>query len=1129
MFFKKGITRKPLFWIIFVALSFASIAFTIKYFSKAIPIVNIDIKMDRSSALANAKKLAEQFSWGPADHRQAAVFKTDQQAKVFVELECGGKDVLIKMMKDDLYMPYTWIVRHFKQFEKNEVYIKFSPDGKPYGFKEVISENEIGNDLPIDQAKKIAETDAEKNWNIDLKKYKLAESSKEVKPSMRGDHTFVYERIDKKIGDGFYRLKIVVSGDKVTEVNHFIKIPENFTNKYKEMRAANNAIAYGASLLFLLLYILGGCIIGLLFLFKSKYVLWKASLIVGSFVAVLFLINQINVIPIAWMSYNTVSSQNVFLLRYFISIFSGFLYKLFLFTLSFMAAESLTRKAFGNHIQFWNIWSKDNASSVAVAGRTIGGYLLAGVQLAYVVAIYFVSTKLLGWWSPSDELVNPNVLSHYLPWFSSLSRSFTAGFWEECLFRAVPLSCAALLGKKYGKRNWWIAAAFILQAIIFGAAHANYPAQPAYARLVELILPSFMFAGVYLKFGLLPSVITHFIYDLILMSMPLFVSSAPYAWVNQLIVILLGLIPLLIVLLARLKVGSWTEIKEKYLNAYWQPTQRITQQKKKEPVIQKIASIKTTILGLLLLGTVAGIASWVYFTPFKHNATPLNVSQQESIDIAKKDLKALGITFDNTWTALPKLADTFDYGLRQSKTKSNRHLQHRFIWQHDKKLYRSLLGSYLNEPQWIVRFVKFQGNLNERAEQYIAFVNKEKKVYRIKHKIPEDREDEKLTEQKARTIAHTHLVQKFKLDPKKLKEISAKSKKLKNRINWKFIFSNKNVYPLDTGEARILIKVDGDDVSNAYRYIHVPEEWARKEKNYNNIKNIFTMLCYLILFAFALLAVMLTGKGLVAFSKKYALISVILFAIITFLLNANQELKLIALFDPIQPFYTQLFRVVGSLLILTILSTSIMSIAIGLVTYWKTRVLFSKNIRTIISTISIATLLAGVAAVIEFFKPSLQPLWPQFANLESYLPAINLILSHLLRYIIVTSFALLFATALDYIQNNWKSKRFIIPVFFLLGGLATYGMYGIDCIGFWAIAGTVMGMLAFLAYTYFIKFDLSTIPLIIAILKIFKRTQQALFGAYDNILPISIISSVVILAVAILWFMRLNKGKKYNI
>jgi hypothetical protein len=56
--------------------------------------------------------------------------------------------------------------------------------------------------------------------------------------------------------------------------------------------------------------------------------------------------------------------------------------------------------------------------------------------------------------------------------------SLRAGFWEECLFRAAPLAGATLIGDRPEGRRWWIGGTLVAQALIFGAVHANYPAQP---------------------------------------------------------------------------------------------------------------------------------------------------------------------------------------------------------------------------------------------------------------------------------------------------------------------------------------------------------------------------------------------------------------------------------------------------------------------------------------------------------------------------------------------------------------------------------------------------------------------------------------------------------------------------
>ena len=248
---------RPL-WLGATLFSLLCYAFSFHFFPKAFPIIHLDITMNRKQALEKADTLAQTHQWGPENHQNAVIFHTDVTVQTFIELEAGGKNAFISMMKNKLYMPYTWNVRHFKEFDKNETTIKFTPDGNPYSFIETISENDGGEQLTEKKARAIAENNAQEHWNIDFTPYTLVEASQKVQPSDRIDHTFVYERTDITIGEGFYRLKIQVSGDKITELTPFIKVPETFLRRYAEMRSANNTIAWAATILMSWLYMIGG-------------------------------------------------------------------------------------------------------------------------------------------------------------------------------------------------------------------------------------------------------------------------------------------------------------------------------------------------------------------------------------------------------------------------------------------------------------------------------------------------------------------------------------------------------------------------------------------------------------------------------------------------------------------------------------------------------------------------------------------------------------------------------------------------------------------------------------------------------------------------------------------------------
>src|SRR6185436_13388707 len=187
------------------------------------------------------------------------------------------------------------------------------------------------------------------------------------------------------------------------------------------------------------------------------------------------------------------------------------------------------------------------------------------------VLLYLFANRVLGWWSPAEALLSPDVLAAYVPWFSAIATSFQAGFWEESLFRAVPIAGAALIGDRFGKRRLFIVLAFVVQAIVFGAGHAPYPNQPSYARPVELIIPSIGFGLLYLYFGLLPGIILHFAFDVVWFALPIFVANAPGIWIQRTMVVGVMLVPLWVVLWRRARADRWTALSPADRNAGWVP------------------------------------------------------------------------------------------------------------------------------------------------------------------------------------------------------------------------------------------------------------------------------------------------------------------------------------------------------------------------------------------------------------------------------------------------------------------------------------------------------------------------------------------------------------------------------
>jgi hypothetical protein len=469
-------------------------------------------------------------------------------------------------------------------------------------------------------------------------------------------------------------------------------------------------------------------------------------------------------------------------------------------------------------------------------------------------------------------------------------------------------------------------------------------------------------------------------------------------------------------------------------------------------------------------------------------------------------------------------------------------MQHKFIWQHDKNLYTKLLGTYLNAPQWIIRFVKFTGTQQEKTEEYFAFINnninnnisnnidknidKNIGISRIYHKIPEDKPGENLTEKQARVIAHTHLTQALKLDPKNLKEITAKSEKLKDRLNWKFVFLDLRVLSIDKTEARIVIHIGGDSITDAYRYIKVPEQWLRSESNKQNTLSIIETILLLFFTSLVMLIVIIVGMHATKFSKKYAIFGLVTYFATNLLINFNLISNLMATFDPIKPFYSQLLQAISSIFLMSLIISAFFGLAFGLIIKLKNYTILDNNknilklpdnIILILLSISTGLIILGVHAFISYFKPSIEPIWPDYNNLAGYWPIINIIIRNTVQYLKFTGFFIIFTMALNYIYKNFKinpkHKYILISLLFILTSFAITEC-NMDYLPFWAIKSLVLALTGLITYIFFVRLDLQTIPFIVATIVISGIFKQIIFAPYPNIFIDSVISILIIIFLA---------------
>ena len=848
-----SITRKPAFWIAYAIAASIALAVAVRVFPLAIPIVSLDIRTSRVEAVAAARTLASKLQLAPEGARVAARFEHDATTQNYIELEGGGRQAFAELVRGDRYSPYWWEVRLFTLGAIDETIVRLRPDGTPVGFARRLSESHVRDEarkaLDAGAARALAEARARRDWGIDFAAYRLLEQSQQTQLSGRVDHRFTYER-PEPIGDARVRLLLAVAGDELVAVTPFVHVPQSFGRRYEELRSANNLIAGLASASAALLYGIGGCIVALLWLARQHWLVWRPPVAAGLAVGTLLAAASLASAGTSWFGADTTETLVTFWSKQagtalLIAVAGGLAY-----ALVFMAAESLSRRAFPHQPQLWRLWSREAAASPQIAGRTLGGYLFVPLELALVAVFYYATNRWLGWWQPSEVLTDPNVLGSAVPALTPIAISLQAGFMEECVFRAIPLSLGALIGARYGRRTLGIALAVLLQAVIFGGAHANYPGFPSYSRPVELLLPSITWALIFLRFGLLPTILLHATFDLALLSIPVFLVEAPGGRLQQALVVAVALVPLAMVALRRWQAGSWRELPEAFRNAAWRPGVAGDEHRAPSAALA-VGRIADRFQRALPALGIAGVIAWGALAPMHADVPPLRIDRDEAIAAADAALAAQGVALGPEWRrfAVVKLASD----------DPQQWAWHKFVWREaGAEAYRRLVGTILAPPVWEVRYATFGGDVAERAEEWRVAVANDGTIRAMSHSLPEARPGAHLDRRAAQKLAEDALASRFGVDAAPLELVAADQQQRPARTDWSFMFGDRRIAVGAGGEARYLVAIAGDRVAGAGRLVHVPETWLRSEREIDNRLQVVA-LAGMVVFIAAAIAALVVG------------------------------------------------------------------------------------------------------------------------------------------------------------------------------------------------------------------------------------------------------------------------------
>ena len=99
-----------------------------------------------------------------------------------------------------------------------------------------------------------------------------------------------------------------------------------------------------------------------------------------------------------------------------------------------------------------------------------------------------------------------NLSTAYWPFLAAFTLGLKASVTEEVMFRLFAIS----FGKKILGST---VAAVIISSLIWGFSHSNYPVFPMWFRGVEVTCLGLFLSWVYLRFGIIPVIVGHYLFD----------------------------------------------------------------------------------------------------------------------------------------------------------------------------------------------------------------------------------------------------------------------------------------------------------------------------------------------------------------------------------------------------------------------------------------------------------------------------------------------------------------------------------------------------------------------------------------------------------------------------------------
>jgi hypothetical protein len=776
-----------------VLIAAASVFYTARNYSAALPAASIDLRLSKTEITAKALAFLGARGLSPAGFRNLTLFDPDDEARVYLEREVGLVEAN-RLMRDEVTV-WRWRARWFRPPAKEEMVVYLSPGGRVVGFRHEIAETAPGAKLDREEARRLA-ADFLARQTRDPQR--LVEEQLQQRPA-RYDYVFTWEREGFRAKDATYRRTVVMHGSSVGRYSEYLYVPEQWKRDYAKLRSGNELYSLAAEVLFVLLALAAMAV--LIRSLRRREILWRPLILIAGAVGAVMVINEWNSLPFFIDSMPTSSPYTQSLLYGLLLGLGSGAGVFFYVILAAAPGEPLYRASQPGKLSLLKLPTLGAIRTREFFRATVAGYGFAAVHLAFVVAFYLVGSR-FGVWSPQDVNYS-DFLSTGLPWVYPLTISLMASTSEEFWFRllAIPLL------KRYLRSTWL---AVVIPAFLWGFLHSNYPQQPGYIRGIEVGIIGVAAGFLMLRFGILATLIWHYTVDAVMIGMFLFHGGSLYFQLSGLLVAGAVLFPLAISLVFYWRHGGFLVDPGLLNSGQTMPAESTPAPVEAAPAIQPPLPPWRAqwLYGAAGAAVVAGLA----LPPATQFGDFIRVrkSRAEAETMAARELgsRVPGL---NSWNRVT----TFQANLETAEFEYPRRVA-------GSQAASEAVRKHTATGLWRVRY--FQPL---RAEEWRAWVNQQGTLEKVDHILDDRAPGARLTPEEARRLAEGFLAKDQSVRSGELRLVDSASENKDRRTDYSFVWEN-NTFHLGEARARVSLDVQGAEVSGVRRYLKLPEEWLRE-------------------------------------------------------------------------------------------------------------------------------------------------------------------------------------------------------------------------------------------------------------------------------------------------------------